>query len=82
MQIINIGTGVDIKLKDLAQLIKKIVGFKGKIVWDHSKPDGTPKKQLDVSKLFKLGWHPKTKLEEGIKKEYQWFIDNYEKIKK
>jgi len=81
-EIINIGTGVDIKLKDLAQLIKKIVGFKGKIVWDHSKPDGTPKKQLDVSKLFKLGWHPKTKLEEGIKKEYQWFIDNYEKIKK
>ncbi len=80
-EIINIGTGKDIKLKVLAQLVKKIVGFKNKIIWDHSKPDGTPKKQLNVTKLLNLGWRPKIKLEEGIKKEYQWFVDSYEKIK-
>ena len=80
-EIINVGTGKDIKLKELAQLIKKIVGYQGKIVWDHSKPDGTPKKQLDVKKLLKLGWRPKVKLIDGVKKEYQWFVENYNKIK-
>lgn len=75
-EIINIGTGKDLKIRELAQVVKKIVGYSGKIVWDTSKPDGTPKKQLDVSKLFKLGWQPKISLKEGIKKEYEWFIKN------
>jgi len=75
-EIINVGTGKDLKIRELAQLIKKIVGFTGKIVWDTSKPDGTPKKQLDVSKLFKLGWKPQISLEDGIKKEYEWFVEN------
>ena len=75
-EIINIGTGQDLKIKELAQLIKKIVGFKGRIVWDKTKPNGTPKKQLNVSKLFKLGWQPKISLEEGIDSEYKWFVEN------
>lgn len=76
-EIINIGTGKDLKIRELAQLVKKIVGYSGKIVWDSSKPDGTPKKQLDVTKLFKLGWKPRISLEEGIKKEYEWFLNNF-----
>lgn len=76
-EIINIGSGKDLKIRELAQIVKKIVGFKGKIKWDTAKPDGTPKKQLDVSKLFKLGWQPKVSLQEGIKKEYEWFLKNY-----
>jgi len=75
-EIINIGTGKDLKIRELAQLVKKIIGYSGKIVWDSSKPDGTPKKQLDVSKLFRLGWQPKISLKEGIKKEYDWFLEN------
>jgi GDP-L-fucose synthase len=75
-EIINIGTGVDLKIKELAQIIKKIVGFKGKIVWDSTKPDGTPKKLLDVSRLFSLGWKPKMDLEQGITLEYDWFLKN------
>lgn len=74
--IINIGTGKDLKIRELAQLVKKIVNFNGKIIWDKTKPDGTPKKQLDVTRLFALGWKPKVSLIEGIKKEYAWFLKN------
>lgn len=74
--IINIGTGKDLKIKELAKLVKKITGFKGKIAWDSTKPNGTPKKQLDVSKLFALGWKPLIELEEGIAREYKWFVKN------
>ncbi|MGC9070397.1 MAG: GDP-L-fucose synthase family protein [Elusimicrobiales bacterium] len=70
-ELINIGTGEDLKLKDLARMIKDIVGFDGEIKHDLSKPDGTPRKLLDVSRLFKLGWRPKITLEEGIKKAYR-----------
>ncbi|MGC8867924.1 MAG: GDP-L-fucose synthase family protein, partial [Elusimicrobiales bacterium] len=70
-ELVNIGTGEDLKLKDLARMIKDIVGFDGEIKHDLSKPDGTPRKLLDVSKLFKLGWRPKITLEEGIKKAYR-----------
>lgn len=75
-EIINIGTGKDLKIRELAQLVKKITGFKGKIVWDSTKPNGTPKKQLDVTKLFALGWKPTIGLEEGITREYKWFVEN------
>jgi len=73
-EIINIGCGQDQTIKKLAQLVQRIVGFKGKIVWDTTKPNGTPKKQLDVTKLFSLGWKPTVKLKDGIKKEYEWFL--------
>lgn len=75
-EIINIGCGEDQTIKRLANTVKKIVGFKGKVVWDKTKPNGTPKKQLDVSKLFKLGWKPKIKLEDGIRMEYEWYLAN------
>lgn len=75
--IINIGTGVDLTIRQLAEMVKETVGYEGKLVWDTSKPDGTPKKQLDVSKLLSLGWKPKTDLNEGIKIEYEWFLNNY-----
>jgi len=71
---VNIGTGIDIKLKDLVVMIKEISGFKGEIKNDLSKPDGTPRKLLDVSKIKQLGWEPKISLEEGIKQIYK----NYE----
>jgi len=74
--IVNIGTGEDISIKDLALLIKKIVGFEGEIVNDTTKPDGTPRKLLDVSKLHNLGWKHSTSLKDGIKQTYEWFLDN------
>lgn len=63
---INIGTGKDMTIRDLAILLKEVIGFKGEILWDHSKPDGTPRKLLDVSKINKFGWHEKIGLKEGI----------------
>ena len=74
-EFVNIGTGVDLTIRDLAKIINDVVGFSGEIVWDKSKPDGTPKKQLDVSKLFGLGWKPKVSLEQGIKKVYGWYLE-------
>jgi len=70
---INIGTGTDISIKDLAMLIKDTIGFKGNLVFNPDKPDGTPRKLIDVSLLHKLGWKHKTSLEEGIKKIYDWY---------
>lgn len=74
---INIGTGMDISIIELAELVAKIVGFKGELVFDKTMPDGTPRKLLDVSRLKELGWQFSTSLEEGIKKTYQWFVENY-----
>jgi GDP-L-fucose synthase len=71
--IINVGTGEEVKLKDLALTIKNIVGFRGEILWDPSKPDGTPRKLLDSSKIRKLGWKPRVSLEEGIRRVYEWY---------
>lgn len=78
---LNIGTGEDVKIKDLANIVKSIVGFKGQVMNDLSKPDGTPRKLLDVSKLHATGWKHKTTLEEGIKKVYEWYLkaDNVRK---
>jgi GDP-L-fucose synthase len=74
---LNIGTGVDITISDLAQLVKDIVGFSGDISYDQSKPDGTPRKLMDVSRMNALGWKYKTPLNEGIEKAYRWFLENY-----
>jgi GDP-L-fucose synthase len=73
-EIVNIGTGEDITIKDLALLIKDIVGFEGEVLFDESKPDGTPRKLLDVSKLKELGWVYKTELREGIEKTYKDYV--------
>lgn len=74
---INIGTGIDISIKDLALLIQKVVGFEGKLVFDTSKPDGTPRKLMDVSKLHSMGWKHQIELEEGIKIVYEDFRINH-----
>ena len=74
---INVGTGVDISIKDLALLIKKITGFKGDLEWDSSMPDGTYRKLLDVSKIHNLQWKAKINLTDGIKLTYDWYIKNH-----
>jgi GDP-L-fucose synthase len=76
-QFVNVGVGKDISILELAELIKDIVGFEGEIVNDLSKPDGTPRKLLDVSRLNDLGWEAQISLEEGIKDTYEWFKKNY-----
>jgi GDP-L-fucose synthase len=77
----NVGTGTDVSIKELAQTIQKVVGHEGSITWDATKPDGTPRKLLDVSKLNGLGWKAQVELEEGIKQTYDWFLQNQENIK-
>lgn len=72
----NVGTGEDLTIKDLALLIQEIVGHTGEIIWDASKPDGTPRKLMDVSKMEKAGWKAKISLKDGISQTYQWFIAN------
>ncbi|MDU4738663.1 GDP-L-fucose synthase [Clostridium sp.] len=73
----NIGTGKEITIKGLAELIKEVVGYEGEIVWDSSKPDGTPRKLLDVSRLESQGWKYKMELKDGIKESYNWYLKNY-----
>ena len=73
---INIGSGSEISIKDLADKISKAAKYSGEIVWDSSKPDGTPRKVLDVSRMNKLGWTPKISLDEGIKQTVQWYQEN------
>ena len=79
---VNVGTGEDIAIADLASIIKEIVGFDGNIVYDSTKPDGTPRKLLDVSLLQNLGFHYKTDLRTGISKVYQWYLNNETEVKK
>ena len=74
---VNIGTGTDLTIRELAETIKDIVGFTGQLKFDTSKPDGTPRKLLDVSKLRSLGWEAKITFKDGIKKTYTWFVNNY-----
>lgn len=80
--IINIGTGEDLSIKELAEMVKDCVGYRGEIAWDKSRPDGTPRKLLDVSKLKALGWAPKVSLKEGIKKTYVWYRENLHELRK
>lgn len=74
--IINIGTGEDVSIKELAELVKSTVGFKGELVWDTSKPDGTPRKLLDVSKIHSLGWKHAIQLPEGLVQTYDWYTSH------
>jgi GDP-L-fucose synthase len=73
---INVGTGKDLSILELAQLISKIIGYQGETLWDSSKPDGTPQKLLDTSKISSLGWHPTIDLESGIRATYEWYLRN------
>jgi GDP-L-fucose synthase len=75
-ELINIGCGHDITVRELAELVARVVGFNGEIAWDTSKPDGTPRKLLDVAKLSKLGWRAKIPLEEGIRSTYRWWLEH------
>ncbi len=76
-ELINVGTGEDLTIRELSELISDIVGYGGPIRWDTSKPNGTPRKLLDVSRLKGLGWQPKTGLRDGIEKTYRWFLENH-----
>lgn len=80
--IYNVGYGTDISIKELAELVQIITGHKGEIIWDSNKPDGTPKKLMDSSKLMKLGWYPKVNLEMGIETTYNWFLNNQSNFRK
>ena len=75
--IINVGTGEDVTIKELAEKVRAVVGYEGEIVWDTTKPDGTPRKLLDVNKLHALGWKHSVSLDDGIASTYEWFKENY-----
>ena len=80
-QHVNIGTGKELTIKELAETVKRVVGFEGNIVWDSSMPDGTPRKLTDVTKLHSLGFTHKVDLEEGVQKAYQWFKENIDQAR-
>jgi GDP-L-fucose synthase len=75
---INVGAGEDVSIQDLAELIKETVGFQGEVTWDVTKPDGTPRKLLDVSRIKALGWAPTISLEDGIRSTYEWYSSRYQ----
>jgi GDP-L-fucose synthase len=75
-EIVNVGTGSDIAIGDLARIVQRVVGFEGSLVYDSSKPDGTPRKLLDVSRLRALGWHSRIPIEEGIRQTYEWYLQS------
>ncbi len=77
-QFVNVGVGDDVSIKELAEIVKDTVGFAGELIFDSSKPDGTPRKLLDVSKLNAAGWKAKIGLVDGVRETYQWFLDNEE----
>lgn len=79
--LINVGTGIDIPIKKLALMVQSVVGHEGDILWDLDKPDGTPRKVMDVSKINKMGWHHRLTLIEGITQTYKWYLKNQHSIK-
>nr|GLL34303.1 putative GDP-L-fucose synthase 2 [Ipomoea trifida] len=74
---VNVGSGKEVTIKELAELVKEVVGFKGELVWDPTKPDGTPRKLMDSSSLAGMGWTPKISLRDGLIDTYKWYLDNY-----
>ena len=78
---LNVGTGVDVTIKELAETIQAVVGFTGDIIWDSTKPDGTPRKLMAISKVKALGWEPKVNLKDGLIDTYRWFIDHQNEFK-
>jgi len=75
-ELINVGSGQDVSIKDLAKMVSRVVGYTGNIEWDTNRPNGTPKRPLDYSKISSLGWEPKYTLGEGLKKTYEWFCQH------
>ncbi|KAL2482815.1 putative GDP-L-fucose synthase 2 [Forsythia ovata] len=73
---VNVGSGKEVSIKELTELVKEVVGYEGEIVWDSSKPDGTPRKLMDSSKLEGLGWEPKISLKDGLMDTYRWYLEN------
>jgi len=82
LEIINVGVGNDVTIKELAENVKETVGYEGELVFDASKPDGTPRKLLDVSALTECGWKASIDLKDGIKSTYEWFLDNEDSCRK
>lgn len=80
-QHVNIGTGEEISIRDLAELIKDVVGFHGRITFDPSKPDGTPRKLQDITRQLELGWRARIRLRDGIEQTYRWYLDNIDNIR-
>lgn len=78
---VNVGTGADVSIKELAETIRNIVGYDGKIVWDTSKPDGTPRRLLDVTRMSALGWTYRIKLEDGLRNTYEWYVKNVDNLR-
>ncbi|KAF5749481.1 putative GDP-L-fucose synthase 2 [Tripterygium wilfordii] len=79
---VNVGSGTEVTIKELAELVKEVVGFEGELVWDSSKPDGTPRKLMDNSKIAEMGWTAKTGLKDGLMDTYKWYLENVQNIKK
>ena len=75
---INVGTGLDVTIREMAETMKRVVGYQGDIQWDHSRPDGAPRKLIDVSRINAMGWKYKVDLEEGLTKTYNWFLEHKE----
>src|SRR4030095_11714590 len=76
---LNVGTGEDLTIRELAELIARVAGYTGSFVYDNSKPDETPRKVMDVSRLAALGWHAATPLEDGFRHAYRWYVENVAK---
>lgn len=76
IEFVNVGVGEDVSIKELAELVKKVVGYKGKLTFDTSKPDGTPRKLLDVSRLNSIGWSAETRLDKGLENTYKWYLEH------
>ena len=74
---INIGSKSDVSIKELAEIVKEIIGYDGEFIWDKTKPDGMPRKLMDSSKIYNMGWKPKTNLKDGLSKTYKWYLNNY-----
>ena len=79
--IVNVGVGEDLTIRDLAELVAEVVGFEGTLTFDTSKPDGTPRKLLDVSRLRALGWTPRIGLREGVQDTYRWYLDHHASVR-
>ena len=75
-QIVNVGTGEDLTIAELARLVQRVVGFEGELRFDAARPDGTPRKQLDVSRLTALGWRARVPLEDGVRATYRWYLEH------
>lgn len=80
-ELVNVGTGSDVSIHELASIVKEVVGYEGEVLFDTTKPDGTPRKVLDISRLIRLGWRPRISLREGIVDTYEWFVVNRDRAR-